>query len=83
MKNLSVHFQAFSTKHWAVCDDGEYKIFDKNMTQIGETIYSYVPKIFAIDKCGYGDYVIMTIDKDGFISGWNINDEILNNIYSR
>lgn len=53
------------------------------MTQIGETIYSYVPKIFAIDKCVYGDYVIITIDKDGFISGWNINDEILNNIYSR
>ena len=68
--------------YYKVCDDGEYKIFDKNMTQIGETIYSYVPKIFAIDKCGYGDYVIMTIDGDGFISDWDINDEDIEDMLS-
>ena len=61
--------------HYKVCDDGEYKIFDKNMIQIGKTIHSYVPKIFAIDDDGYGDYVIMTIDENGFISDWNIDNE--------
>ena len=64
-----------------MCDDGEYKIFDKDMTQIGETIYSYVPKIFAINHSGYGDYVIMTIDEDGFIFDWDINDEDIEDMF--
>ena len=53
----------------------KYKIFDKNMIQIGKTIHSYVPEIFAIDDNGYGDYVIMTIDENGFIFDWNIDSE--------
>ena len=61
--------------HYKVCDDGVYKIFDKNMIQIGKTIHSYVPEIFAIDDDGYGDYVIMTIDENGFIFDWNIDSE--------
>lgn len=66
--------------HYKVCDDGEYKIFDKNMTQIGETIHSYVPEIFAIDNRGYGDYVIMSINENGFISDWDIDDEDIDDI---
>lgn len=69
--------------HYKVCDDGEYKIFDKNMIQIGKTIHSYVPEIFAIDDDGYGDYVIMTIDENGFILDWNIDSEDVDAMFKK
>ena len=37
--------------------------------------YPYVPEIFAIDDDGYSDYVIMSIDENGFISDWKIDNE--------
>ncbi len=72
--------------HYKVCDDGRYKILDKDMKQVYKTIYSYVPHIFCIDDSGYGDYVIMTIDENGFIDSWiciedDIQDIIDNDFY--
>ena len=55
--------------HYKVCDDGIYTLLDENDNVIQE-IESYVPNVFCIDDEGYGDYVIMRIDADGFIKNW-------------
>jgi len=34
----------------------------------------YVPDFLCPDEMGYGDYMYMTIDADGFINGWNDSD---------
>lgn len=34
----------------------------------------YVPEFLCPDDIGYGDYMYMTIDADGFIQGWNDSD---------
>lgn len=68
--------------HYKVCDDGTYTLLDENDNTIQE-IESYVPRIFAIDDNGYGDYVIMKIDADGFIKNWKFThddlDEMIRN----
>lgn len=33
----------------------------------------YVPSIMCPEDEGYGDYIIMNIDKNGFIQGWRKN----------
>lgn len=34
----------------------------------------YVPDFLCPDENGYGDYMYLTIDADGFIQGWNDSD---------
>lgn len=57
--------------HYKVCDAGSYFLKDEN----GETLLSiendYVPSILCPDDSGYGDYIIMKVQKDGQISNWN------------
>ena len=36
----------------------------------------YVPDLMSLDEDGYGDYMNLTINKDGFIENWPDNDEI-------
>lgn len=65
--------------YYKVCDDGLYKLLDKDK-KIIHSIDGYVPKIMCPTKPGYGDYVIMKIDKDGYIKNFNpdfsdFNDE--------
>jgi hypothetical protein len=59
--------------HYKVCDDGSYFIKDAD----GETVLSiegdYVPKLMCPKGEGYGDYIIMDVDKDGFIGNWKAN----------
>lgn len=31
----------------------------------------YVPEVMCPKDNGYGDYIIMDIDENGFIQGWN------------
>lgn len=31
----------------------------------------YVPNELAIDSCGYGDYIILTVTADGLIADWS------------
>ena len=52
-----------------VCDDGTYSIFDANK-QVIKTYDGYVPECLAIDDSGYGDYIIITVDKNGKIKDW-------------
>lgn len=56
--------------HFKVCDSGSYYLKDEE----GNTVLSieeyYVPKIMCPKENGYGDYIIMDIDKNGKIQNW-------------
>ena len=56
--------------HYKICDDGHYKLLDKDDNIIKE-IEGYVPAMMCPDGNGYGDYVIMRVDKDGLIQDWS------------
>ena len=56
--------------HYKVCDDGRYYL----LTPCGEVAMEtdgYVPKVMCPGGSGCGDYVIMSINADGFIDDWN------------
>lgn len=55
--------------HYKCCDDGLYTLLDENKNEI-KSIEGYVPKIMYPKENGYGDYVIMDIDKNGQILNW-------------
>jgi hypothetical protein len=55
--------------HYKCCDDGVYKLLDENKNVI-MLIDGYVPEMMCPEENGYGDYVIMVIDKDGKIRNW-------------
>lgn len=56
--------------HYKVCDDFQCDILDKDKNII--TSYDgYVPKIMCPADEGYGDYIIMDVDENGFIQKWN------------
>lgn len=56
--------------YYKVCDAGVYRLLDKHLATVIEKD-GYVPSMLC-PKCeGYGDYIIMDIDRDGFIQGWN------------
>ena len=57
--------------HYKVCDECGIKI-----TENGVVIYEdedYVPDFLCPLEEGFGDYIIMDIDGNGFIKGWNEN----------
>lgn len=65
--------------HYKVCDDGNYKLRDNFGNIVGETD-GYVPNIMCPEENGYGDYIIMKVDKDGFIANWKVDiKDFLNN----
>lgn len=55
--------------HYKVCDDFACEILDGNKEVIA-SYDGYVPKIMCPADEGYGDYIIMNIDENGFIQGW-------------
>lgn len=57
--------------HFKVCDDGEYWLLDENKKRIAKWGGYYVPDAFLCPgDNGYGDYIIMKIDAEGFIKKW-------------
>lgn len=56
--------------HYKVCDAGRYSLLDVSGSEIA-SIEGYVPKIMCPGGAGYGDYIIMKIDAEGRIEGWN------------
>lgn len=58
--------------HYKVCDDGVYTLLNEEREPVRQ-IEGYVPKIMAPGGDGYGDYIIMKIDGDGRVAGWNVN----------
>lgn len=55
--------------HYKVCDAGDYYLLDVNQERIAKYKDHYVPDMLAFGK-GYGDYIILKIDKEGYIEGW-------------
>lgn len=55
--------------HYKVCDEGTYELIDENNESIIK-IDGYVPKCMCPASQGYGDYIIMNINEDGFIKDW-------------
>ena len=59
--------------HFKVCDDGLYQILDTEKNVIWDSIktkYYYVPYFLAIEDEGYGDYIYININGDGYINNW-------------
>ena len=59
--------------HYKVCDDGEYWLQDIDGNNIAKSKGYYVPDFLAIDDSGWGDYIIMNVDSDGFIKNWRFD----------
>lgn len=59
--------------HYKVCDDGVYKLSDKDQKVLFE-VNDYVPAILQPEGNGYGDYIIMKVDENGFIQNWKKED---------
>lgn len=56
--------------HYKVCDDGVYMLTDAEVNEI-VTLEGYVPEIMCPADEGYGDYIIMYVDENGIIEGWD------------
>lgn len=56
--------------HYKVCDDGIYTLLDAEKKPITEIEY-YVPNIMCPEGQGFGDYVIMKVNKYGVIQNWS------------
>ena len=60
--------------HYKVCDAGTYIL----VSDTGHEVISmdgYVPSCLCPNGGGYGDYVIMEIDENGYIKDWKPNFE--------
>jgi len=60
--------------HYKVCDEGWYALVDAH-GEIAAEYDGYVPDMMSPGGSGYGDYVIMNIDKDGYIENWHADVE--------
>lgn len=65
--------------HYKVCDAGEYWLQDENGDKIVKAKGYCVPEFLSIDDNGYGDYIIMKIDKDGKINNWRFDSDPFTN----
>lgn len=59
--------------YWKVRDEGLYQYKNADKVTLHE-IYDYVPDEMCIGESNDGDYVIMNIDSEGNIDGWNGQD---------
>lgn len=61
----------FASIHYKVCDQGEYWLLDEESHRRYKYKSDYVPdSLLCRDGSGFGDYIIMEINGDGFIKGW-------------
>lgn len=56
--------------HYKVCDSGCYRIKGGGGGVLFDLLHEYVPRMLCPKENGYGDYIIMDIDKQGFIKDW-------------
>lgn len=60
--------------HYKVCDEGTYFLLNRSMKQVAKYYDYYVPdRYMCFGREGYGDYVIMRINGQGFIEGYHGN----------
>lgn len=60
--------------HYKVCDDGDYYLLDEKDEVLSHK-NGYVPDIMCPKEVGYGDYIIMDIDENGFVKDWKFDDD--------
>ena len=65
--------------HYKVCDEGVYCLLDNNKQPVVR-IESYVPALLDAYAEGYGDYIVFSVDADGYIKDWEFNQELVNNL---
>ena len=53
--------------HYKVCDKGEYFLLNENKDKVAKYYSFYVPDILSPKRDGFGDYIILNVDEDGFI----------------
>lgn len=58
--------------HYKICDDGDYYLKDNKDEEIIHH-EGYVPKLLCPERNGYGDYIIMKVDKNGFIKNFKFD----------
>lgn len=58
--------------HYKVCDAGIYTLYETILGKPIKQIDGYVPKILSPGGDGYGDYVIMNVDENGYIENWEV-----------
>lgn len=68
-----------ASTHYKVCDNGKYQLLNSEDKIIKE-VNSYVPDILSIDDRGFGDYIEITINEDGFIEDWECNQDLIDGI---
>lgn len=56
--------------HYKVCDDFSCELLDAGENTI-ISYNDYVPSVMCPAEDGFGDYIIMNIDENGFIQDWN------------
>ena len=59
--------------HYKVCDQFSAHLFDSNGLEVAKMENEYVPGFMCPKERGYGDYIIMDIDADGKIDGWEFD----------
>ena len=64
-KTASIHFK--------VCDEGSFYLKDENGNIEAQIENDYVPEMLCPKENGYGDYIIMDIDENGFIQNWEVD----------
>ena len=59
--------------HYKVCDEFECRIIDEKGGQrcLIKDYEGYVPEFMCPKDRGYGDYIIMDIDENGYIQDWD------------
>lgn len=57
---------------YKVCDAGVYQLIDYDGNVVAERDH-YVPNFLAPKGGGYGDYVIMNINENGYIENWKVD----------
>jgi len=55
--------------HYKICDAGVYRLLAQDGSVIIEKD-GYVPSVLCPETNGYGDYIIMHVNKEGMIRGW-------------
>ena len=56
-----------------VCDEGVYEYYDKDANIVLKIDNVYVPDFLQVNENGYGDYLNLTISKNGVIEKFNID----------
>ena len=62
-----------------VCDEFECTVYDKNDNEVLH-YEGYVPDFMAIEDEGYGDYIDMIIDGNGYIKDWWVTPSNIQNL---